>query len=40
MPGDATYDMDDQIRLLFNSPIDWQEDVTCLRIYLFTALGL
>ncbi|CAE7301185.1 unnamed protein product [Symbiodinium sp. CCMP2592] len=35
MPGDATYDMDAQIRLLFSSPIDWQEDADLLDVVHF-----
>ena len=36
MPGDAAYNMDEQIRLLFAGPTDWQEDVSCLPIVLAT----
>ena len=39
MPGDTTYDVDENFRLLFDGPIDWQEDVTCLPISLIAALG-
>ena len=36
--GDPTYDADEEIRVLFASPIDWHEDVACPGITLSISL--